>query len=266
MERTPMPTSQYSVEGRTAIVTGASSGIGKSIAERFAEDGANVAICSRAQERVDPVADRINDRGRPGRAIAIECDIRDREVVGTLVARTAEEFGGIDILVNNAAGSFVAPFEEISENGWKTIIDINLHGTFHCTQAAGEHLRESDGDVINISSINGQMAAPGESHYGTSKAGLINFTETLAAEWAEYGVRVNCVAPGLVLTPGVEQVQGVDVDEMPERTVVDRQIGHAEEIADIVQFLASPAASFMTGETITAQGVPPTTDLDGRHP
>ena len=250
-----MSTSQFSVEGKRTIVTGASSGIGRAIAERFAADGAEVAICSRAQERVDPVAEGINEDG-PGRAIAVECDVRDREAVENLVERTVAEFGGVDVLVNNAGGEFVAPFEDISENGWKAVVDLNLHGPFHCTQAAGEHLRESGGSVINISSVNGQQPAPGESHYGSAKAALINLTSTLAAEWAEHDVRVNCVAPGLILTPGVEETLGVDADELPEREVVDRGIGHPEEIADVVQFLASPASSFMSGETVTARGRP----------
>jgi len=251
-----MSTSQFSVEGKRTIVTGASSGIGRAIAERFAADGAEVAICSRAQERVDPVADGINEADGTGRAIAVECDVRDREAVENLVERTVAEFGGVDVLVNNAGGEFVAPFEDISENGWKAVVDLNLHGPFHCTQAAGEHLRESGGSVINISSVNGQQPAPGESHYGSAKAALINLTSTLAAEWAEHDVRVNCVAPGLILTPGVQETLGVDAEDVPERSVVDRGIGHPGEIADVVQFLASPASSFMSGETVTARGRP----------
>lgn len=250
-----MSTEQFSVEGRRAIVTGASSGIGRSIAERFAADGAAVAICSRAQERVDPVAEAINDGDGPGRAIAIECNVRDREAVEGLVEETVSEFGGLDLLVNNAGGEFVAPFAEISENGWKAVVDLNLHGTYHCTHVAGPHLREGGGDVINVSSVNGQQAAPGESHYGAAKAALINLTSTLAAEWAGDGVRVNCVAPGLILTPGVEETLGVEADDLPERDVVDRDVGHPEEIADVVQFLASPAASFVTGQTVTARGL-----------
>jgi len=250
-----MSTARYSVEGMRTIVTGASSGIGRAIAERFAADGAEVAICSRAQERVDPVAEGIDEDG-PGRAIAVECDVRDREAVEGLVEETVSEFGGVDVLVNNAGGEFVAPFSDISENGWKAVVDLNLHGPFHCTQAAGEHLRDGGGSVINISSVNGQQPAPGESHYGAAKAALINLTSTLAAEWAEDDVRVNCVAPGLILTPGVEETLGVEADDLPERSVVDRGIGHPDEIADVVQFLASPASSFMSGETVTARGRP----------
>ncbi|AGB15142.1 dehydrogenase of unknown specificity, short-chain alcohol dehydrogenase like protein [Halovivax ruber XH-70] len=248
----------FGVAGETAIVTGASRGIGRSIAETFAAGGANVAICSRSMDRIGPVADAIEESDAPGEALAVECDVRDRESVEAFVDETVDAFGDIDILVNNAGGEFVAPFEDISQNGWETIMDLNLTSVVHCSQLAGEVMREGDGGVIvTLSSVNGQHAAPGESHYGAAKAAIIRLTETLAAEWAGDGVRVNCIAPGLVQTPGVAETLGVQSEDMPPREETDRRIGHAEEIADIVQFLVSPAASFVTGETITAKGVPP---------
>jgi len=251
-----MPTDTFSVTDRTAIVTGASSGIGQAIAERFAADGANVVICSREQENVDPVADDINASDAPGRALAIECDVTDREAVDALVEATVDEFGGIDVLVNNAGASFMAPFEDLSENGWKTIVDINLHGTFHASQAAGASMREDGGGaIVNVASVAGQHGSPRMSHYGAAKAGVINLTATLASEWAPENVRVNCIAPGFVATPGVESQMGVSADHI-DRTDVDRRIGTAEEIADVAQFLASDASSYLVGETITAQGVP----------
>lgn len=247
--------SRFGVEDRNAIVTGASGGIGKTIAETLAQSGANVAICSRAQDRVDPVAADIEEAG--GTALAVECDVRDRDAVEAFVDETVESFGGVDLLVNNAGGEFVAPFEEISENGWNAVVDLNLNGVVHCTQAAGAEMRNNGGgDIINISSVNGQHAAPGESHYGAAKAAVIRLTETLAVEWAEDDIRVNCVAPGLIQTPGVAETLGIDAGQMPPRDQVDRRIGHTEDIADVVQFLASPAAAFMTGETVTVKGVP----------
>ncbi|EMA52033.1 SDR family NAD(P)-dependent oxidoreductase [Halococcus thailandensis] len=249
-----MTTEQFSVDGDTALVTGASSGIGRAIAERFAADGAEVVICSREQENVDPVAEGIEEAG--GSALAVECDVRDRDSVEALVEATVAEFGGLDTLVNNAGASFMANFEGISENGWKTIVDINLHGTYHCTQAAGEVMREGDGGtIVNFASVAGQEGAPFMSHYAAAKAGVVNLTSTLAYEWADDGVRVNCIAPGFVATPGVASQMGVTTDEI-DREEVDRKIGTSEEIADIAQFLASPAASYLTGETITARGVP----------
>jgi 3-oxoacyl-[acyl-carrier protein] reductase len=249
-----MTTEQFSVEGTTALVTGASSGIGRTIAERFAGDGANVVVCSREQENVEPVAEGIEQSG--GTALAVECDVRERDSVEALVEATVEEFGSIDCLVNNAGASFMANFEGISENGWKTIVDINLHGTYHCTQAAGEVMREAGGGtVINFASVAGQEGAPYMSHYAAAKAGVINLTSTLAFEWAGEGIRVNCIAPGFVATPGVESQMGVTADDI-DRDEVDRKIGTSAEIADIAQFLASPASSYITGETVTARGVP----------
>jgi 3-oxoacyl-[acyl-carrier protein] reductase len=249
-------TEQFSVDGKRAIVTGASSGIGRAIAEEFAAGGADVVICSREQDNVDPVAEGINESERPGEAVAIECDVTDREAVEALVEATVEEFGGIDVLVNNAGASFMAGFDDISENGWKTIVDINLHGTYHCTQAAAEHLAEDGGGaVINFASVAGQKGAPYMSHYAAAKAGVINFTTTVAHEYASRNIRVNCIAPGFVATPGVETQMGVSADSI-DRNDVDRRIGLSEEISDMTQFLASEASSYMVGETITAKGVP----------
>jgi len=254
-------TDQFSVDGDVAIATGASSGIGRTIAERFAADGADVVICSREQDNVDPVAEAINDAdgegsGDGGRAVAVECDVRERESVEALVDATVDEFGGLDTLVSNAGASFMANFEEISENGWKTIVDINLHGTYHCAQAAGEVMREGDGGtIVNFASVAGQLGAPYMSHYAAAKAGIVNLTSTLGFEWAGDGVRVNCIAPGFVATPGVASQMGVTAEKI-SRDDVDRRIGTSEEIADIAQFLASPASSYMVGETLTARGVP----------
>ena len=160
---------QFSIEGKRAIVTGASSGIGRAIAESFAAGGADVVVCSREQENVDPVADGINESDRPGEALAIECDVTDREAVDALVEATVEEFGGVDILVNNAGASFMANFEGISENGWKTIVDINLHGTYHCTQAAGEVMREGDHqtmrDILVVRGLPESEQSPDDGEY-----------------------------------------------------------------------------------------------------
>lgn len=273
------------------MITGASSGIGQAIAERFASEGADVAICSRSAEDVERVAADINDRadeaaggedtGDRGQAIALECDVTDREAVETFVEGIVEEFGTIDCFINTAGASFMSSFDDISQNGWETIVDINLHGTYRCTQAAGPYLRESEaedeegreeddgegdsdgnggrqaeggGTVINLASVAGQAGSPYMSHYGAAKAGIVNLTTTLSYEWAEENVRVNCIAPGFVATHGVESQMGVSASEIDRREVA-RRIGTSEEIADIAQFLASPASSYLVGETITAQGV-----------
>ncbi|WP_458210645.1 SDR family NAD(P)-dependent oxidoreductase [Haladaptatus sp. NG-SE-30] len=251
-----MKTDEFDIRGSTAVVTGSSSGIGRAIAERFAQEGLEVVVCSRSQERVQDVADVINERDYDGEALPVECDVTDWEAVEELVEATTDAFGPIDVWVNNAGASFVAPFEDISENGWKTIVDINLHGAFICAQVVGEAMRDrGEGIIINISSVAARDGAPGMSHYSAAKAGMNNLTRTLAYEWAEYGIRVNGIMPGLIATEGLESQEGIGADDI-DRDEVDRQIGMPAEIASVTQFLASPAASYILGETITAEGVP----------
>jgi NAD(P)-dependent dehydrogenase (short-subunit alcohol dehydrogenase family) len=246
---------QFRVDGQTAVVTGASSGIGRAVAERFADDGVDVVVCSRDVDNVEPVAAGIAESDRSGDALAVECDVTERDAVEALVEATVERFGGIDVLVNNAGASFVATFDDITPNGWGTVVDINLTGTYHCTQVAGEYLKDGGGAVVNLASVAGEQGAPDMSHYGAAKAGVINLTRTLAFEWASENVRVNCISPGFVATPGVENQMGISAEDL-DRETVERRLGTGEEIADAAQFLASPAASYIVGEAITPAGVP----------
>ncbi len=246
--------SRFSIRDQVAIITGASRGIGRTTAEQFAQAGADVVICSREREHIKPVATAINRSNRPGDAIAVVCDVRNRESVDAVVETAQEEFGDIDILVNNAGGMFQSPFEDLSTSGWRALIRTNLDGVFHSTQAAAPALFDGGGAVINVASIIGEQGSAYLSPYGAAKAGVMSLTESLAIEWADRGVRVNCVSPGIVDTPGVKQV--TDVTVHPNRSDPNRRIGMPEEIADIIRFLASPAASYITGEVITAKGVP----------
>jgi NAD(P)-dependent dehydrogenase (short-subunit alcohol dehydrogenase family) len=212
-------------------------------------------VSSRSQDTIEAVAEGINDE-EGGEAIAVECDVRDRDAVEALFETTAERLGGVDVLVNNAGASFMAGFDDISENGWKTIVDINLHGTYHCSQVAGGYMADGDGGaIVNLASVAGIDGAPYMSHYAAAKAGVVNLTSTLAFEYAGEGVRVNCVAPGFVATPGVETQMGVSAENV-DRGEVERRMGLSEEIADLIQFLAAPASSYIVGETIIARGVP----------
>jgi NAD(P)-dependent dehydrogenase (short-subunit alcohol dehydrogenase family) len=249
-----MQTTDYSVKEQTAIVTGASRGIGKAIANRFVNDGANVVICSRTKSEIEAVAETLSVDA-PGTILPIECDISDQASVEALTAAAVEEYGGLDILVNNAGGGFPTSFTELSENAWKTIVDINLHGVFRCSREAAS-VMERGGSIINIASQAGVLGAPNLSHYGAAKAGVINLTRTLGVELADENVRVNAVAPGLIATQGIEDQFGITAAEI-DTASVNRQTGTGDEIAKAVQFLASPAASFIQGETINVRGVPP---------
>jgi 3-oxoacyl-[acyl-carrier protein] reductase len=251
-----MVNERFSVEGRTVIITGSSQGIGRVTAEQFAHEGANVVVSSRSQEKIEEVVAGIEGSDAPGGALAVECDVREREAVEALVERTVEEFGSLDSMVNNAGASFMAGFDDISENGWKTIVDINLHGTFHCSQVAGAAMQDGDGGtIINFASVAGTRGSPYMSHYGSAKAAVVNLTTTLGYEYAPHDVRVNCIAPGFVATPGVESQMGVSAEDV-ERETVKRRMGLPEEVADLVQFLASDASSYMVGETVEVKGVP----------
>jgi NAD(P)-dependent dehydrogenase (short-subunit alcohol dehydrogenase family) len=257
-----MANPQFSVDGRHTIVTGSSSGIGRSVAERFAADGADISICSRSASEIEAVASEITNEAE-GDVHGYPCDVRDRESVDRMVSQAVDRYGPVDVLVNNAGGDFSCPFDELSPNGWKSVVDVNLHGTFHFTQAVGESMRDAGGGaVVNVGSMYGITGALNHTHYSAAKAAILNLTEVLAGEWAPHDVRVNAVAPGFVMTPGFEDaVDEIDTESI-HRETVQRRIGTPEEIADVIQFLASSASSYVTGSTITAKGAPDIETVD----
>jgi NAD(P)-dependent dehydrogenase (short-subunit alcohol dehydrogenase family) len=251
----------FSLEGKIAIITGGGIGIGKSISLEFARAGADVMLCSRRMEHLEPTAAAIHQLGR--RALPLVVDVRDPEQVQAAVQHTVAELGRVDILVNNHGASFRAPVEKISLNGWNAVVSINLNGVFLFCQAVGKHMIERrQGVIVNIASMAGVRGSQLMSHYGASKAAVINFTMTLAMEWAPYNVRVNCLAPGPIETEGYLQVlhqTNPNADEV-YRNVASRvamgRWGRVEEIAYPTIFLASEASSFMTGTTIYVDGGP----------
>lgn len=248
------------LEGETAVVTGASRGIGRAIAWRLAEAGADVVVAARTTEDLESLVSSIESE-TSANALAVTVDVRDEDAVFGL-AESAAEFGGgsVEMLVANAGANFHAGVSDMSLNAWKTIIDINLNGTFLCCRAFAEALGEAEqGRVITMSSVVGRDGYPLSAHYSASKAGNEKLTKTLAMEWASDNIRVNCVRPGLIATPGVAENRGVTADNI-DRSIIDREIGHPDEIADLVLFLMSPAASYITGQTYTAEGVPPIKD------
>lgn len=248
--------------GDTAVVTGASRGLGRAMAERLAEAGADVVVAARSIEALEELVAEI-EADTDSEALAVEVDVRDEEAVAAL-AETATEFGGgaVDVLVANAGANFHVPVAEMSKNAFDTIVDINLGGTFLCCHEFADALFESgDGRVVTLSSVAGRDGYFDSAHYASSKAGIEKFTRTLAMEWAPENVRVNCVRPGLVATPGVEENRGVSAENI-DRSNVNRDLGHPDEIADLVLFLVSDGASYITGQTYTAEGTPPVGNLD----
>jgi NAD(P)-dependent dehydrogenase (short-subunit alcohol dehydrogenase family) len=263
-----MANSPFSLVGKTAIVTGGGTGIGKSIAIEFARAGADVALCSRKLEHLEPVAQEIANLGR--RTFAVALDVRQEDQVKALVERAVSEFGRLDIMVNNAGASFRAKPEDISVNGWNTVVQINLNGVFLGCKWAGRHMLErGQGVIINIASIAGVYGSTMMSHYGAAKSAVITLTRELAMAWGRKGIRVNCIAPGPIVTEGYVDVLkkgGPDGDKayqaVAERVGIGRW-GRVEEIAYPAVFLASDAAAFIQGETLIIDGGPSSREGEG---
>ena len=237
--------------GRVARVTGAGSGIGEATARRFAAEGAIVVVNDVDGERARAVATAIQKDG--GQALAVVANVTRRDEVETLVGRAVTEFGRLDVLINNAGINRDAMSHKMTEEQWDQVLAVNLKGTFLCAQAALPKMRERGwGRVINTSSI-GALGNIGQANYSASKAGVIGLTKTLALEYAKYGVTVNCVAPGAVLTPmlaGVpEQIREKITAQIPMGRIAD-----PAEIAGVHAFLASEDAGFITGQVLFVDG------------
>ena len=248
--------SKFDIANKVAIITGGGIGIGRAITLEFSRAGADVTIASRNLGNLEKVAKEVDSLGK--RCLAVATDVRIPEQVDNMVRRTVDEFGRIDILVNNAGVSFLCPVEELTPNGWDAVVDINLKGTFLCSKAVGKvMIQQKGGKIINIASMAGVYGAPTMAHYAAAKAGVINFTKSLAAEWGKHNIFVNCIAPGLIETEGVKTQMKLEperVKETLERTVAVARYGQPEEIAYTVIFLASEASSFITGETVEVEG------------
>lgn len=245
----------FDLTGKKAFLTGASRGIGRSIAVGFARAGADLALVARGEEGLAATAAEVTDCGR--KAFIIPADVTDRSAVASAVAAAIEQLGHVDIVVNNAGGSnFAVPFLDLRLPGWEKLIRLNLDSAAYVCHAIGGHLvGRGQGSVINVASVAGMVGSPLLAPYGAAKAGLIALTKTLAVEWAAHGVRVNALCPGWTAT---DLNRDLWEDEVAGKatiaTVPMRRWGRPEEMSGPAVFLASDASSFMTGQVLTIDG------------
>ena len=246
----------FDLTGRSAIVTGGGSGIGRDMAQALAEAGANLVLCARKVERCEQAAGELAELGV--KTLGLRCDVRDPEEVQRVVDRATEELGRIDILVNNAGTSWGAAPEEVPLEGWQKVIDVNLTGVFLFSQAAGRTMIAdgSGGKIVNIASVAGLGGAPAEVMnaipYHASKGGVIAFTRDLACKWARHGINVNAIAPGwfpsdmsrLVLEGNPQVVERIPL----------QRFGGPDDLKGAILYLASAASDYVTGHTLVVDG------------
>jgi peroxisomal 2,4-dienoyl-CoA reductase len=239
--------------GRIAFVTGGGTGITGGVARALAEAGARVALVSRKREHLEPAAERISAQG--GEAIAVAADVRSYEEVERAVAATVAQWGRLDIVVNGAAGNFLARAEELSPNGFGTVVDIDLKGTFNVCRAAFAELQKRGGCVLNISATLQYLGTPMQAHAAAAKAGVDSLTRTLAVEWGGYGVRVNAVAPGPIEdTEGMKRLLLPALKDKLRHRIPLRRFGRVRDIEHAAVFLCSDAASFVNGAILVVDG------------
>ena len=244
------------LKGKSIIVTGGGTGLGKSMATRFAELGADLVITSRRKNVIDETAEALRKYG--GKVLAVACDVRDPDQVQNMVDHTVNEFGKIDILLNNAAGNFISPTENLSPNGFKTVVDIVLNGTFNCTQASGKVMRENKGGVIlNIVTTYAWTGSGYVVPSACAKAGVLAMTRSLAVEWAKYGIRTVAIAPGPFPTKGAWSrlaPPGLGIKKKMINRIPLKRVGEHHELANLASYLVSDQAGYINGEVVTIDG------------
>lgn len=238
-------------EGKRVFITGGGSGIGYTMARQFLKLGAQVAIASRKEERITEAAKALGEYGTCYGAVL---DIREEDEISRVAEELRREFGGLDLLINNAGGQFPSAAKDITPRGWRAVVNNNLNGTFLVTQIMANQffIPQQSGNIINIIA-DIFRGFPGMAHTGAARAGVDNLTKTLAIEWVQYNIRVNAIAPGIIQSSGLENYPQQFLDGISKRIPM-RRLGTMEEVGWLALFLASPMASFITGETIYVDG------------
>ncbi len=246
------PALQVNLSEKTAIVTGASQGLGKAVALALAANGARVACVARSVDKLNETVQQIQDAG--GQAEAFACDVTDRESVDGLVDQVVEQWEKLDILVNNAGITRDTLLPRMSDEEWDTVIDTNLRGCFLFSRAASRYMmRARYGRIINMSSVSGLIGNPGQTNYSASKAGMIGLTRSLSRELAGRKITINAVAPGFIESDMTAALGEMIIGEAKKR-IPARRLGTAEDVAAAVLFLAGDAASYITGHVLTVDG------------
>jgi citronellol/citronellal dehydrogenase len=239
-------------QGKTILVSGGGSGIGRAVALLFARLGGKVAICGRTAEKLQAVVDFAEGKGV--RMLAVPTNIREVDQVDALFQKVHAELGTIDILVNNAGGQFPAPAIDFAPKGWNAVINNNLNGTWYMMQRAAQYWRDQQrpGSILNVVAVI-ERGMPGVAHTVAARAGVVGLTRTVAVEWAPLNIRVNCIAPGLTATEGLGVYPPEAVKEFPRANPMKRP-GTPMEIAEACIYLAGPSGGFITGEVLTVDG------------
>jgi NAD(P)-dependent dehydrogenase (short-subunit alcohol dehydrogenase family) len=245
------------LKDQVAVITGGGTGIGLAIARRLGGLGARIAIASRNAEHLEQGSNALREAGID--ALAVQLDVRHPEQVDEMVLRTVKHFGSLDVLVNNAAGNFICRAEDLSPNGWNAVVGIVLNGSFYCSRAVGQYMiaRKRGGSIVSILANYVWTGSPGTIHSAAAKAGVMSMTQTLAVEWAPYGIRVNAVAPGPIeASPGAAKQLWNSPDAVDRVTAMipGRTWGTPDQVADAVAFLVAPQTSFISGEILTIDG------------
>ena len=245
---------EFRLDGKVALVTGSSRGLGHGIALHLAHAGADLVVTARRLSTLGAVLNAVEASGR--RCLALELDVRDVRSIDAAVTRVRSEFGRIDVLVNNAGINIRGPALDVTEDQWDTVLDTNLKGLFFCCQAVGRHMISlGGGSIINIASTMGLVALENRASYCSSKGGVVLLTKALALEWARHGVRVNAVAPTFVLTDMTVAVLSEPASKANVLAKIPMgRVGEVDEVSKAVLFLASPASSFTTGVVLPVEG------------